>query len=165
MKFLFYLTDLIPRSKLRNKRVRSLLRGSYFLLLNSADYQAVYFGGLSVKQSNIIQVRFFTSLVMLAVLAGGPVGQALAQSGGGDAVTAAFAGVVETITDIIQGLTVVVGILGIVLYGFGKVARGIFPEIAQMTQQYLKEFIIGIVVVFGAATIVEAVVSSIEGSF
>ena len=118
-----------------------------------------------MKPSNITLIRFFTSLVILSILVVGPAGPALAQSGAGDAVSAAFAGVVETITSIIQGLTLVVGILGFVLYGFGKVARGIFPELAQMTQQYIKDFTVGVVVVYGAATIVEAVVSSVQGSF
>ena len=118
-----------------------------------------------MKPSTINLTRFLTILVVLSVLAFGPAGAALAQSGAGDAVSSAFAGVVETITSIIQGLTLVVGILGFVLYGFGKVARGIFPELAQMTQQYIKDFTVGVVVVYGAATIVEAVVTSVQGSF
>ena len=118
-----------------------------------------------MKPSTINLIRFLTILVMLAALTTGPAGPALAQGGAGEAVSAAFAGVVETIINIIQGLTLVVGILGFVLYGFGKVARGIFPELAQMTQQYIKDFTVGVVVVYGATTIVEAMVTSVQGSF
>jgi hypothetical protein len=71
---------------------------------------------------------------------------------------------VTTIIDIIQSLTVVVGILGVTIWGFGKVARPVFPEISQLTNQYVSQFIIGIVVVFVATTVVEGLASAIGGS-
>ncbi len=107
-------------------------------------------------------IRIFTFLVLVAVLAVVPAGDALAQ--GGDEVTAAFQGILETVINIIQGLTVVVGILGLTLWGFGKVARPVFPEISNFTSQYIQGFVIGIVIVYVAATVVEALASSVSGS-
>jgi len=118
-----------------------------------------------VKQTNIKLIRFLTILIMLSILAVGPVGPALAQSGGGDAVASAFSSVIENIMGIVKRLTLYVGGLGLGLWGFGKVIRPVDTTLSQYTQQYLKEFVIGIVIVYGASTIVEALVTSIEGSF
>lgn len=116
----------------------------------------------SQKQNYIVSVKVATYLVMVGLLLVLPASAALAQ-GGGD-VAAAFSGIVTTITDIIKSLTMVVGILGITFWGFGKVARPIFPEISQMTSQYINGFLVGIVAVYIAATVVEALTSAIGGS-
>ena len=107
-----------------------------------------------------ITIRTITTLVMLGLLLVGPAGSALAQDGAG--ISEAFSGVVTTITDIIQSLTVVVGILGVTIWGFGKVARPIFPEVAGLTQQYISQFLVGVVAVFIAATVVEGITSALS---
>jgi hypothetical protein len=107
-----------------------------------------------------ITIRTITTLIMLGLLLVGPAGSALAQDGAG--ISEAFSGVVTTITDIIQSLTVVVGILGVTIWGFGKVARPIFPEVAGLTQQYISQFLVGVVAVFIAATVVEGITSALS---
>jgi hypothetical protein len=114
---------------------------------------------LKVFKPGPITVRVATLLVMTGLLLVLPAVPALAQAG--DQISGAIGEVVTTITDIIQSLTVVVGILGVTMWGFGKVARPIFPEIAQLTSQYIGQFVIGVVVVFVAATVVEGLVGAI----
>ena len=109
-----------------------------------------------------VTVRLMTMLVMVGILLVLPAGAALAQ-GGGDEITAAFSGVVETITGIIQGLAVVVGIAGLSVWGFAKIARPIFPEISNLTQQYIGSLVVGVIVVFVAATVVEGLASAVGG--
>lgn len=108
-------------------------------------------------------LRFFTLLVMAAVLAVGPASHALA-AGGAGGVADAFANVVVTITDIIQQLAIVVGILGLTFWGLGKIARPVFPEISQLTSQYINGFLIGMVIIFLATNVVEALADAIKGS-
>jgi hypothetical protein len=112
--------------------------------------------------ANPTTLRTATTLVMLGLLLILPAGSALAQGGSG--ISEAFSGVVTTITDIIQSLTVVVGILGVTIWGFGKVARPIFPEVAGLTQQYISQFLVGVVAVFIAATVVEGISAALSGS-
>ena len=108
-----------------------------------------------------VTCRTATLLIMLGLLLTIPSGTALAQDGTG--ISEAFNGVVTTITDIIQSLTVVVGILGMTIWGFGKVARPVFPEIAGLTQQYISQFLVGVVAVFIAATVVEGLAAALGG--
>jgi type IV secretory pathway VirB2 component (pilin) len=108
-----------------------------------------------------ITVRVATLLVTLGLLLVLSAAPALAQAGGG--ISAALGDIVLSITDIIQGLTVVVGILGLTLWGFAKVARPIFPELSQLTNQYVGQFVLGVVVVFVAATIVEEIAAAVGG--
>ena len=89
-----------------------------------------------------------------------PAGEVLAQ----DEITTAFSNVVTTITGIIQGLAVVVGILGLSIWGLAKIARPVFPELSNLTNQYIGGLVVGVVVVFLAATVVEALATAIEGS-
>ena len=98
---------------------------------------------------------------MLGLLLVLPAGTALAQ--GGDEITTAFSGVVETIVGIIQGLAVVVGIAGLSVWGLARIARPIFPELSNLTQQYIGSLVIGVVVVFVAATVVEGLASAVGG--
>ncbi len=58
-------------------------------------------------------------MIMLGMLLVVPAGNALAQ----DEITTAFGNVVTTITGIIQGLAVVIGILGLSIWGLAKIAR------------------------------------------
>jgi type IV secretory pathway VirB2 component (pilin) len=106
-------------------------------------------------------IRLVTLLVVIGILLVVPAGTALAQ--GGDEITTAFAGVVETITGIIQGLAVVVGIAGLSIWGLARIARPIFPELGQLTNQYIGSLVIGVIIVFVAATVVEGLASAVGG--
>ena len=106
-------------------------------------------------------IRLVTLLIMIGLLLVLPAGTALAQ--GGDEITTAFSGVVETIVGIIQGLAVVVGIAGLSVWGLARIARPIFPELSNLTQQYIGSLVIGVVVVFVAATVVEGLASAVGG--
>ena len=117
-----------------------------------------YFRNLDLTDP--VTIRFMTFLVMVALLLVVPAGNAFAQ----DEITNAFSNVVTTITGIIQGLAIVVGILGLSIWGFAKIARPVFPELAGLTQQYIGSLVTGVVVVFLAATVVEALASAVEGS-
>ena len=57
---------------------------------------------------------------------------------------------VTTITGIIQGLAVVVGILGLSIWGLARIARPVFPELSSLTNQYIGSLVIGVVI--GALT-------------
>ena len=106
-------------------------------------------------------IRLMTVLIMAGLLLVLPAGTALAQ--GGDEITTAFSGVVETIVGIIQGLAVVVGIAGLSIWGLARIARPIFPELSNLTQQYIGSLVIGVIVVFVAATVVEGLASAVGG--
>jgi hypothetical protein len=108
-----------------------------------------------------VTIRLVTILIMTGLLLILPAGTALAQ--GGDEITTAFSGVVETIVGIIQGLAVVVGIAGLSVWGLARIARPIFPELSNLTQQYIGSLVIGVVVVFVAATVVEGLASAVGG--
>lgn len=110
--------------------------------------------------TNPVTVRVIAGLVMLGLLLVLPAGHALAQ----DEITTAFSNVVTTITGIIQGLAVVVGILGLSIWGLARIARPVFPELSNLTSQYIGGLVIGVVVVFLAATVVEALAAAIESS-
>ena len=104
-------------------------------------------------------IRLMTALIMVGLLLVLPAGSALAQ----DEITTAFTEVVETITGIIQGLAVVVGIAGLSVWGLARIARPIFPELSNLTQQYIGSLVIGVIVVFVAATVVEGLASAVGG--
>jgi hypothetical protein len=108
-----------------------------------------------------ITIRLITMLIVVGVLLVVPAGVALAQ--GGDEITTAFSGVVETIVGIIQGLAVVVGIAGLSIWGLAKIARPIFPELSNLTNQYIGGLVVGVVVVFVAATVVEGLAAAVGG--
>lgn len=114
----------------------------------------------TIDLTNPITIRFITGLIMVGMLLVVPAGIAFAQ----DEITSAFSNVVTTITGIIQGLAVVVGILGLSIWGLAKIARPVFPELSNMTNQYIGGLVIGVVVVFLAATVVEALASAVESS-
>ena len=116
---------------------------------------------LAALRPGLVTARVMTLLVVVGLLLVLPAAPALAQ--GGDGISSALGQIVESITNIIQGLTVVVGILGLTLWGFAKVARPIFPELSQLTNQYVGQFVLGVVVVFVAATIVEEIASAVGG--
>ncbi len=96
--------------------------------------------------------RTITILVMIGLLLGLST-PALAQGGGG--LAGAISGIVTAITDIIQAICVGAGILGLSIWGIGKVVRPYFPQVAGLTQNYISEMMIGIAVVFIAAQVVE----------
>jgi hypothetical protein len=108
-----------------------------------------------------VTIRVVTMLLMIGILLVAPAGSALAQ--GGDEITTAFSEVVITITGIIQGLAVVVGIAGLSIWGLARIARPVFPEMSQLTNQYIGSLVIGVVVVFLAATVVEGLAGAVGG--
>ena len=105
-------------------------------------------------------IRLITGLIVVGMLLVLPAGNALAQ----DEITTAFSNVVTTITGIIQGLAVVIGILGLSIWGLAKIARPVFPELSNLTNQYIGGLVVRVDVVFLAATVVEALASAVENS-
>ncbi|MCP4359369.1 MAG: hypothetical protein GY796_15250 [Chloroflexi bacterium] len=114
----------------------------------------------NIDLTDPMTIRLITGLIVVGVLLVVPAGNALAQ----DEITTAFSNVVTTITGIIQGLAVVIGILGLSIWGLAKIARPVFPELSNLTNQYIGGLVVGVVVVFLAATVVEALASAIESS-
>ncbi len=107
------------------------------------------------RRNRFLILRLMIILVMCGILF--TAAPALAQGG----VGGKFEGIITKITETVQNLTLIIGLLGLVLWGFGKVARPVLPQISQLTNQYFMEFVIGIVVVFSAAEIVEMVASAV----
>ena len=101
-------------------------------------------------------VRLMTLIVVLGVMT--VAVPAFAADGTG------FDEIITSITSLIQDIALVLAVLGLVIWGLGKVARPVFPEISSMTQQYIPNMIIGLVVIFGAAKIVEKVGGAIGAS-
>ena len=115
-----------------------------------------------IFQADFIGIaRVATLFLMIGFLAFGPVGSTLAagnQGGIGDTIS----GLVTSITDTIQSIVIVAAILGLTLYGLGKVLRPVFPQLSQMTNNYITEFIIGIVVVYSATAIAEGIAGMVS---
>ncbi len=114
----------------------------------------------NIDLTDPMTIRLITGLIVVGMLLVVPAGNAFAQ----DEITTAFSNVVTTITGIIQGLAVVIGILGLSIWGLAKIARPVFPELSNLTNQYIGGLVVGVVVVFLAATVVEALASAIESS-
>lgn len=108
-----------------------------------------------------VTIRVVALLLLIGILLVTPADSAMAQ--GGDEITTAFTEVVTTITGIIQGLAVVVGIAGLSIWGLARIARPVFPEMSQLTSQYIGSLVIGVVVVFLAATVVEGLAGAVGG--
>jgi type IV secretory pathway VirB2 component (pilin) len=124
----------------------------------SVENKAKNFWG-RLKLSDPVTVRVITFLITFGILVVLLAAPALAQ---GDEITQTFSTIVTTITGIIQGLAVVVGILGLSVWGLAKIARPIFPEMSNLTQQYIPGLIIGVVVVFVAAVVVEGLANAVQ---
>jgi hypothetical protein len=86
---------------------------------------------------------------------------ALAQGGG---LGTAIDGIVVAITDIIQTVCVGLGILGLSIWGIGKIARPVFPQISGLTQNYFSDLMIGLAVVYVASQIVEGLAGALGGA-
>ena len=99
-------------------------------------------------------------IVMLAILIGG-ITPVLAQGGGGGDIGGTLNEIIDNVVGIIQQITIGVAILGLVIWALGKVARPVFPQLSQMTANYITEFIIGIVVVFAATKIVQGIANAV----
>ncbi len=120
-----------------------------------------------MKLNRLDPKRFFTgrrmatmAITVLVVLAF--AAPALAADGGG--VGEVVNGMVKSIVDIVQSVAVGAGVLGLTIWGIGKVARPVFPQISGLTQNYIPDLMIGIAVVLVATQIVEALVSSMGGA-
>lgn len=108
------------------------------------------------------QIAQVMTLLIMVGLVLGTASPALAQAGSG--VGAAFEQIVTAITDIIQSVCVAGGILGLSIWGIGKVVRPVFPQLAGLTQNYIGDLMIGIAVVFVAAQVVEGLAGALGGA-
>ena len=120
-----------------------------------------------MKLNQLNPNRFFTgrraaTVVITVIVALTFAAPALAQNGGG--VGEVVNGMVKSIVDIVQSVAVGAGVLGLTIWGIGKVARPVFPQISGLTQNYIPDLMIGIAVVLVATQIVEALVSSMGGA-
>jgi len=105
--------------------------------------------------------KIIVGIILVAILIGG-ITPALAQGGGGD-IGDTLNEVINNIVDIIQQITIGIAILGLALWALGKRARPVFPQLSQLTANYISEFIIGIVVIFSVSKIVEGIASAVGG--
>jgi hypothetical protein len=120
-----------------------------------------------MKLNQLKPNQFFTrsrvaTVVVVAIMVLAFAAPALAADGGG--VGEVVNGMVKSIVDIVQSVAVGAGILGLTIWGIGKVARPVFPQISGLTQNYIPDLMIGIAVVLVATQIVEALVSSMGSS-
>ena len=120
-----------------------------------------------MKLNQLKPNQFFTrsrvaTVVVVAIMVLAFAAPALAADGGG--VGEVVNGMVKSIVDIVQSVAVGAGILGLTIWGIGKVARPVFPQISGLTQNYIPDLMIGIAVVLVATQIVEALVSSMGGA-
>jgi hypothetical protein len=109
---------------------------------------------------NPYRIARWTSMLLCLGLLLGLASPALAQ--GGD-IGQVVSDLVQSITDIIQGVAIGAGILGLSIWGLGKVTRPIFPQISQLAGNYISDLLIGVAVIFVAASIVEGIASAIGG--
>ena len=112
---------------------------------------------ISIKNPQYL-ARMISLILCLGLLLGYS-SPAYAQDAMGDTITS----LVESITEIIQGVAVGAGILGLSIWGLGKVTRPVFPQIAQMAGNYISDLLIGVAVIFVAAEIVQGISSAIGG--
>jgi len=105
--------------------------------------------------------KIVVGIVILAILIGG-VTPVLAQGSGSD-IGDTLNEVITNIVDIIQKITIGIAVLGLALWALGKIARPVFPQLAQLTANYISEFIIGIVVIFSVTKIVEGIANAVGG--
>lgn len=117
-----------------------------------------------IKQQELSAARIaqLITLVVGLALVLGLASPALAQDGTG--LAEAISGIVKVVTDIIQSICIGLGILGLSIWGLGKLARPIFPQLAGLTQNYISDLMIGLAVVFIASSIVEGVASAMQGA-
>jgi hypothetical protein len=120
-----------------------------------------------MKLNQLKPNQFFTrsrvaTVVVVAIMVLAFAAPALAADGGG--VGEVVNGMVKSIVDIVQSVAVGAGVLGLTIWGIGKVARPVFPQISGLTQNYIPDLMIGIAVVLVATQIVEALVSSMGGA-
>jgi hypothetical protein len=105
------------------------------------------------------------TVILMTGLLLGLAAPVMAQVGGGaGGIGGAIDGIVTAITDIIQTVCVGLGILGLSIWGIGKIARPVFPQISGLTQNYMGDLMIGIAVVFVASQIVEGLASAMGGA-
>jgi hypothetical protein len=116
----------------------------------------------SVNRRDPRRIAQGIALLLMVGLLMGLAAPALTQGGGG--VGAAFEQIVTAITDIIQSICVAAGILGLSIWGIGKVVRPVFPQLSGLTQNYIGDLMIGIAVVFVASQIVEGLAGALGGA-
>lgn len=119
----------------------------------------------SIFKRNISPARvakITIGIIILAILIGG-ITPVLAQNGGGGDIGDTLNEIINNVVSIVQQITVGVAILGLVIWGLGKLTRPFFPQLSQMTANYITEFIIGIVVIFSATLIVQGIANAVGG--
>ena len=102
--------------------------------------------------------RVIVWIVLLGVLLG-YAAPALADDGIGGVVN----NLVESITGIIQDIAIGAGVLGLTIFGIGKLVRPMFPQVAGLTQNYIPDLLVGVAIVFVATEIVEGIAGTIGG--
>jgi hypothetical protein len=110
--------------------------------------------------SKSLTVRVMTLTIVVGILLGGTA-PVFAQDGGG--IGDVIGSLVEAITEVIKNVAVAVGVLGLSVWGIGKVARPLFPQIAGLTQNYIPDLLIGVAVVLVASEIVNGLASAMGG--
>jgi hypothetical protein len=113
-------------------------------------------GRLTGWPKYIVQGGTFAVVFGLFMFAAEP---AFAQGGIGDVL----ANIITAVTDTIQSFAVGLGALGLLMWGAGKLARPVFPQISQMTANYIPDLMIGLAVVFTASQIVEGLAAVLGG--
>ena len=113
-----------------------------------------------MKRHNRI-TKIITLLLMTGLLLG-LAAPALAQDTG--SIGEAIDSIVTAITDIIQTVCVGLGILGLSIWGIGKISRPMFPQISALTQNYMGDLMTGIAVVYIASQIVEGLAEAMAGA-
>lgn len=85
---------------------------------------------------------------------------AFAQDPAADMVTL-LSDILIILTGVVQALTVIGAILGLTMWGFGKIAKPLFPGLSSLFNgEYVKSIIIDETIVFLASTIVRFLATS-----
>jgi len=101
-------------------------------------------------------------IVFIAGLLGG-VTPVLAQGAGGGDIGATINTIIDNVVGIIQSINIGIAILGLAIWALGKVARPVFPQLSQLTANYVSEFVVGIVVIFSVTLIVNGIANAVGG--
>jgi hypothetical protein len=110
------------------------------------------------KNYGFVAPHILITLVVMVALCVGVATPALAQ--GDTGLDSALNGVIEGIVSLVQSVAIGLGVLGLVIWGLGKIARPVFPQLSGLTQNYIPDLLIGIAIVFIAAEVLDWVVGA-----
>lgn len=99
-------------------------------------------------------------LLAFAVVAGVMLLAHPALAQGGD-LGGPFESIMQSLAELLRNLATTAFLLGLILWAIGKITRPYFPQISQMTSNYIMEAVIGIVVLFAASEIVDWIASAV----